>query len=108
VDRGAAGICCLRAVDEVVEYWPGRCGCSHTIAAQERVAVGALAGGRATGDDRACGRAPCSVSVLPELWRSHAGDAASRDRPEHVRATLAGRDYEPVSASEQSQELKTA
>ena len=30
----------LAAVDEVLEYWPERCGCSHVFAVGERVAVG--------------------------------------------------------------------
>lgn len=30
----------LAAVDEVLEYWPGRCGCSHVFAEGERVAAG--------------------------------------------------------------------
>jgi transposase len=30
----------LERVDEIVEYWPERCGCGHVIAEAERVAVG--------------------------------------------------------------------
>lgn len=30
----------LAAVDEVLEYWPERCGCSHVFAVGERVVVG--------------------------------------------------------------------
>ncbi len=34
------GLVEISAVDEVVEHWPGRCGCGHVFCAAEHVAVG--------------------------------------------------------------------
>jgi hypothetical protein len=55
------------AVDEVIEYWPARCGCGHVFSEDERVAAGDPARHqveRAAADQRQSERAPLPAAAL--------------------------------------------